>query len=729
MNDSVEPKGKLTPPTILFRLVVILAFLGLGVQLWRLQIIEGREYRRRAEENHIREVRLPAPRGVIYDRTYLQGQSKILASNAPVFVVSIVPAELPKGREEEIYQRLAGLIGVSADEIRQKVEKQKAAAELFTPVPIKANLERAVALRIDEARLELPGVSVSVESTRRYTDGSLFAHLIGYTALISPTLLPPERYRQLTSPEGGYTINDHIGAAGIEEQYEQLLRGHFGRKRLEVDAAGRQRELGVAEKPRPGSNLVLTIDLDLQRFVDQALREGLHQSPSGVAIVMDPRNGEVLALVSQPAYDNNIFSDESREDELTALLKDPNQPFFNRATSGLYPPGSTFKLMTGIAALEEGVATRDTVIESRGAIFVEGQRLPEWNPTGLGRLNFIQAIANSSNIYFFILGGGFEKEYPTGPLRLGLGHERIARYARMFGYGAPTGIDLPNEAAGTIPDDAWKQAKIGSPWLKGDTYNMSIGQGYVQATPLQVANATNAIANGGTLYRPHLLKAIVDANGQVTQVIQPEVIRNVDVDPKNLQVIREAMEAGFSTGELLPPFRVPGLRVAAKTGTGEFAGEVNAQGELPTHGWFTSFAPADDPQISVTVFVDRGSGSKDAAPIAMRIIRHYFGIPEDAPAEPTPAATPSAQPTPSAVAPQAPRVVPTAPARAAAPPPAAQPTPAPPETKPTATPQPARTPRPAPTVAPQPTPQAKPTAPASSAPRGAPTPKPTQGTH
>jgi penicillin-binding protein 2 len=713
MHEALAPKGKLSPPTVLFRVGVVLVFAGLAIQLWRLQIVEGQEFRRRAEENHIREVRLPAQRGVIYDRQMLEGRNRILASNAPIVVVSVIPADLPKGQEDEVYERLAGLIGMPQQEIRQRVDQQKSHHDLFAPVPVKYNIERATALLLYGARLELPGVIVSEESTRQYSEGPLFSHLLGYTALISPTLLPPEQYRRLTSPEGGYSVNDRIGADGLEEKYEQLLRGAFGRKKLEVEASGRQRELGVAEPPKPGSNLVLTLDLDLQRFVDNALREGLRHSPSGVAVVMNPRTGEILSLVSQPAYDNNIFTDESREAELTGLFRDPNQPFFHRAVAGLYPPGSTFKLVTGIAALQEGIANRQTVIDSRGAIFFENdrfpganasQRLPEWTSTGLGRLNFIQAIANSSNIYFFILGGGYERDFPAGPLRLGLGHDRLARYARMFGYGAPTQIDLNDEAAGTIPDEAWKQIKRGETWFKGDTYNMSIGQGYVQATPLQVANATNTIANGGTVYRPHLLKAVVDANGQVSRTVQPESIRQVDVDPSKLQLIREAMEAGFSTGALLPPFRVPGLRVAAKTGTGEFAGEVNAQGELPTHGWFTGFAPAENPQISVTVFVDRGSGSQDAAPIAMKIFRHYFNIPQDAIA--TPAPTPSvnpqpqaaptrpgvAQPTPT-VRPGQPRpatAVPTAGARAA-------------EAAPTPTPAPraARTPAPAqPTPAP-----------------------------
>jgi penicillin-binding protein 2 len=661
MNDTLDPKGKLSLPTILFRVAVLLAFTGLAAQLWRLQIVEGREFRKRAEENHIREVRLPAPRGVIYDRKWLDGQPRMLASNSPIHVLSIIPGEVPKGRQEDLYARLELIIGVPKEQIRARVDKQHNELDLYTPIPIKYNLQRDLALRVLQAHLELPGVVISDESTRRYNEGRLFSHILGYTGLVSPTLLKPDVFKRLTSPEGGYSINDRIGADGLEERYEQLLRGRYGRKKLEVEASGKQRELGVADPARPGSNLVLTLDLDLQRFVDSALREGLHNSPSGVAIVMDPRSGEVLALVSQPGYDNNVFTDEDRDAELTSLLKDPEQPFFNRAVHGLYPPGSTFKLMTGIAALQEGVASRSTVIESRGEIFVENdrypgarasQRLPEWTPVGLGRLNFIEAIANSSNIYFFILAGGYEKEYPAGPLRLGLGNERLARYARMFGYGAATGIDLNDEADGTMPDEAWKQAKRNEPWYKGDTYNMSIGQGYVQATPLQVANATNTIANGGTLFRPHLLKAVVDADGQVVRTVRPDVIRTVDVDAGNLAVLREAMEAGFSVGSLLPPYRVPGLRIAGKTGTGEFAGEVNAQGELPTHGWFTGYAPADDPKISVTVFVDRGSGSKDAVPIAMRIFRHYYGISEELQAPPLPTPTVfAATPGPTAAVP------------------------------------------------------------------------------
>jgi penicillin-binding protein 2 len=414
----------------------------------------------------------------------------------------------------------------------------------------------------------------------------------------------------------------------------------------EVEASGREVGTLREERAEPGKNLVTTIDLDLQKSVRQFLSEGLYHGSVGVAVVSDAKSGEILSLVSLPDYDDNVFGDDSREDELAALLKDPEQPFFHRAIAGNYPPGSTFKLVTGLGALQEGVANRNTIIESKGILWVPHdyypgyrQPFPDWSV--LGKLNYLQAIANSSNIYFFYLGGGYE---PEG--FVGLGNERLARYARMIGYGAPTGVDLPGETAGTIPDEAWKVKTIGEKWVKGDTYNMSIGQGYVEASPLQVQNMTMTIANMGKVLRPHVVRQIVDSDGNVLSTASPEVVRTIDVDPRNIQTTIEGMELGFS-GPLLRDFRVPGLRIAGKTGTAEYGQAANG-GPLPTHGWFTGFAPIEDPKIVVTVFVEKGSSSLDAAPIAARIIRHYFGFP-DVPTKPPPApAQPAAQPAPGA---------------------------------------------------------------------------------
>jgi penicillin-binding protein 2 len=636
MLDSGEPRGTSGVVLHLFRATTLVAFGILAAQLWRLQIVEGPQLRQRAESNRVRVSQIPPPRGVIYDR-----KGTIVASNAPDFVVSIVPADLPAREEGAVYERLAEIIGGETVDIRRAVDRRKAEGDLFTPISIKSSVPRDAALTIEQRHIELPGVLVSVESSRRYADGPLLAHILGYTGPISPTVLSPAEYKQKTEKEG-YSINDRIGTAGLEDSYERYLRGKPGRRTYEVEASGRTVGDIRVEQPASGNNVALTIDVDLQRAVAGILREGLHQGNVGVAILSDVKSGEVLSLVSLPTYDNNIFTDDARDEELAGLLKDPEQPFFDRSISGQYPPGSTFKLVTGLGALQEGVAKRETIIESKGVLYVPHdfypnmrQPFPDWSP--LGRLNFIQAIANSSNIYFFYLGGGYEPEKFTG-----LGVDRLARYARMFGYGTRTKIDLPGESAGTVPDDPWKLQHVGEHWVKGDTYNMSIGQGYVEATPIQVHNMTVTIANGGTVLTPHVVREVADPDGQLLVANRREESGALQVDPRHLQTLVDGMEAGFS-GQLLRDYRIPNLRVAGKTGTAEYGQGVNALGGEQTHGWFTGFAPVQDPRIAVTVFVERGSSSRDAAPIAARILRHYFEIPENAPAPP---ATPLPSPVP-----------------------------------------------------------------------------------
>ena len=438
MLDSDESRGttsRLAPH--LFRAAVLVAFALLATQLWRLQIVEGPQLRQRADSNRVRVSQITPPRGVIYDR-----KGTLVASNAPIFVVSIVPADLKPAQEADTYARLSKMVEVPIPEMRAAVEKRKVDGHIFDPVPIKSNVPREAALLIEQELASLPGVKVTVESVRKYAEGRLLAHILGYVSPISPAILPQDEYKQKIEKDG-YTINDKIGAAGLEDTYESVMRGRPGRQLYEVEASGREVGTLRVERPDPGKNLVMTIDLDLQRSVTQILQEGLFQGNVGVAIVSDAKTGEILSLVSLPGYDDNVFGDESREAELSALLKDPEQPFFHRAIAGNYPPGSTFKLVTGLGALQEGVASRNTIIESKGILWVPHdfypgirQPFPDWS--ALGKLNYLQAIANSSNIYFFYLGGGYE---PEG--FVGLGNERLARYARMIGYGSPTGVDLP----------------------------------------------------------------------------------------------------------------------------------------------------------------------------------------------------------------------------------------------------------------------------------------------
>jgi penicillin-binding protein 2 len=628
--------------TWLFRGVVLLLFGILTAQLWRLQVVDGQAYTTRSAANWLRQAIIAPQRGVIYDRN-----KTLLATNAPIFVISITPADVPRGRMPEIVIRVANELRVPPEDIQRIIDTRQARKDYnaFNPISVASNVDRDAIMRISEHQLDMPGVQVGVESTRRYTDGTLISHIIGYMGAISAD----EADQRL---QEGYGLDDHIGAAGIEQAYERDLRGQPGKRLYQVEVTGQEVGELRRQAEQPGRNLVLALDLDLQRDVTRILQEGLRNAPGGSAIVMDPRTGEILAMVSTPSFDANIIGNPSRDDELKQLLNDKDKtPMFPRAFSGQYPPGSVFKLVTGSAALQEGVANRDTVIDSKGVMYVEsdeypGVRQPFNDNNAYGPQTFLQGVANSSNIYFFWLGGGYAEGNRT--LFEGLGVDRLSRYARAFGYGSRTGLDIRGEADGTIPDPTWKQLRKNQPWFKGDTYNMSIGQGDVLSTPLQVANTTNVIANGGTLYQPHLARAELDSDGNVVKEFsQPVQGRPVPVDPANLAIMREAMEWGFE-GPWLKWFKIPGLRLAGKTGTAEFEGPLDEKKNLPTHGWFTGFAPADNPEVSVTVFVERGGGTDDASPIAARIFRRYFHLPDVPPDPPKRPPVPESAPKPPA---------------------------------------------------------------------------------
>ncbi|MBI2755673.1 MAG: penicillin-binding protein 2 [Chloroflexi bacterium] len=637
-GPNAEPRSR--AGVWVFRAVSVLLFAILTGQLWRLQIVDGRSYAGRSAANYLRTAAIAPQRGVIFDRN-----RTLLASNAPTFVVSITPADVPKGRLEEIVIRLANELRVPPTDLQRVVDRWKGRPDysVFTPIPVRYDVDREAIYRISERSSEMPGVQVSVDSVRRYTDGAPTSSLLGYMGPIAP-----EDAKKRESQ--GYSPEDRVGAVGLEAAYEDDLRGTPGKRLYQVDVTGQEVTEIRREAAKPGNSLVLTLDLELQRDVQRILLEGLGNYPSGAAIVSDPRTGEILAMVSTPTFDNNVIGDVTRQDELQALLQDDKMlPMFPRAYGGTYAPGSVFKLVTGSAALQEGVATRDTIIDSKGVMYVASEEYPgvsqAFNDNAAwGKQNFLQGLANSSNIYFFWLGGGYQEGDVT--IFKGLGVDRLAKYARAFGYGAPTGIDLPGEKRGIVPDEQWKMDNKNERWFKGDTYNMSIGQGDVLVTPLQVANATNAIANGGTLYEPRLGKYELNSDGQVVRTIQSQG-RPVGVDPNNLALMREAMEFAFA-GPHLKAFAIPGLRAAGKTGTAEYPGPLDAQGNLPTHGWFTGFAPANDPVVTVTVFVDRGGGSQ-ASPIGARIMRRFFRLP-DAPATP--------QPNPAPLPPAAPRQAP-----------------------------------------------------------------------
>lgn len=667
----------------IFRGVVLIAFIVLATQLWNLQVVHGETYKALADANRFRLTQVPASRGVIYDRN-----GKLLVRNRPIYNVIIIPAYLPEDAtaEAKVFARLSELLDLpittqmepvtghnngyfhaighhqynrllkrqiinprsrqyarASKGIRDKVDENRISAP-FLPVTIATDVDPMIIAKLEEDRLHLPGVLIDTAPTREYIFKELTSHIMGYTGPI-----PAEKFSQYQTQ--GYDLTDIIGLAGLESEYEEWLRGIKGLENIEVDVTGQKiRTVSRDIEVRPGHNLQLSLDIDLQKAATKALQEemDLVGSNQGVAIAMNPQNGEILAMVTLPSYDNNIFSRGITSRELSLLSEDPWTPLVNHAIAGLYPPGSIFKIIPATGGLEEGVVTQDTTFVDEGVLYLPNRFEPDnpdlaqpfygWLRSGLGEVNVVSALALSSNIYFYQVGGGYE------PIKFeGLGLSRLAAYAERFGLGEPTGIDLPGELAGLVPNEKWKRINYSEAWLTGDTYNMSIGQGFVLATPLQMLNAYAAIANGGTLYRPHLVKDISDADGNLVKIIEPEVIGRLDVKPENLQLVREGLYGAihWESGTAYDTFDVPGIDASGKTGTAEFCDNypqcLDRDGRVATsHAWFAAYAPTNNPEIVTIVFIYGGNeGSQVAVPVTNKILRQYFGIEDESEAETT----------------------------------------------------------------------------------------------
>lgn len=649
VDEESKPRGKFR----LMRAAILVVFSVLVFQLAQLQVAQGEHYRSEANRNRYRLIQTDALRGIIYDRA-----GKIVVRNIPSFNVSIVPADLGDADEDRVFKDLSTLLGVPIETVIENnsddvlgtlpsdlerdvtpPKRKPGLRELidhgqsdpYTPVLIKSSVSRDIAFYLEERHLDFPGIRVGLEPVREYPEASLLSHILGYVGRI-----PRESYTEYKS--AGYAPSDQVGLAGLEYSFENELRGVKGRRYIEVDVAGREVKRLGDESPTPGHNLVLTIDTEFQKTVQAILQKSMRgaRSKQGVAIVMDPRNGEILALVSLPSYDNNLFATGISVDDYTNLAQDPLHPLVNQAITGQYPPGSTFKLIPAAAALQEKVLDVNTRLATPGIIWIPNRYYPDdltlaqpfydWYKPGFGALSIREGLMYSSDVFFYKVAGG---EFPN--FDNGLGIERLAAYARMFGLGERTGIDLTGEAKGLVPDDTWKRkSTIGDVWTIGDTYNMGIGQGYILATPLQVAEYTAVVANGGTLYKPQLVHSVLEANGVVVRTIEPRVIRRLPIEPQNLALVREGMRNAVTRGTAVR-VNLNDVAVAAKTGTAEYYGpKVN--GHLPTHAWFTAFAPYDNPQVVVTVFIfGGGEGSEVAAPVAADILRAYFRLNPDAP--------------------------------------------------------------------------------------------------
>jgi penicillin-binding protein 2 len=545
-------------------------------------------------------------------------------NNEADFAVAIIPGDLPERGQTAIYRLLADVIDVDSDEIESEVEAGIERQGEYNPVIIKDRLDRETALVLMELEPHAPGMRVLVAPSREYLTGSLLSHVLGYVGPVSA-----EEFAELSAD--GYNPQDFIGKNGVELNYEGVLRGQPGKQLVEVDAAGRELEVISERSPVDGSNLVLTIDVDLQREVARILELHAGDSDNAAAAVMDVKTGELLAMVSFPSFDNNAFDSTLSSEELAALIDAPGKPLVNHAIAERYPPGSTFKTIVGAAALQEGVATTATTITSPGYITIENEFdpnvlyvYPDW--AELGVLDFYDGLAMSSNVYFYYLAGGYPDEGFSG-----LGEERVAAYARAFGLGSPTGIDLPGESPGFVPDATWKSDNFSEPWTLGDTYNFGIGQGYVATTPLQMLTAVASMSNGGQLLTPHVVKELIDSHGNVFEELAPEPRSTVPIAPAYLDALKAGMLQSVTDG-VASSASVSGLSVAGKTGTAEF-GEAREDGTFETHGWFVGFAPYEDPEIAVVVFFQRGSGSSNASPAAGQIFDYYFNAPRLAQAD------------------------------------------------------------------------------------------------
>ncbi len=603
-------------------ILVLLAITVLIVQLYRLQIINGADYRSQADNNRFRLETIPAPRGVIYDRRH-----EVLARNHPSYSVGIVGADLPSGEARvQVLQRLADLLGSPADKLIQQA--QSANETQFTFVPLATNVSQQVAFEVEERHLDLPGVHVQIEPIREYTLGAVMAPILGYVGRISDA-----QYQRLKDdPTQRYSPQDTIGQVGIERTFETQLRGQPGQEQMEVDATGRRvRSLGVSN-PIPGDNLILTIDSHLQKKITDILSSGLSRYQVAAAVAIDPRNGQVLSLVSVPSYDDNLFAAGISDADYRRLLNDPQKPLLNEAISGLYPPGAAFHVVTAIAGLQTGVITPTTTIDCPGFITVPnrfdptvGTRLSDAKAYGMQDVE--SAIADSCNVFFYVVGGGD----PEGT-RNGLGIDGIGQYARMFGLGQTTGIDLLGEEDGFVPSVRWKRQTLNQDWVPMDTYQAAVGQGYLTVTPLQMANLAAAIANGGTLYRPQLVLQIQDANGKIVQDYQPDVTRRLPINASYLSIVRQGMIDATGSGTTAAGTHfdgaaklaaVPGFKVGGEVGSPGY-GVPDSSGKLPTHGWFIGFAPADQPRIALAVFLGNGSGPEDAARVAHDIFAYFL---------------------------------------------------------------------------------------------------------
>ncbi|MEO8625453.1 MAG: penicillin-binding protein 2 [Candidatus Limnocylindrales bacterium] len=566
------PQNRLGVRFGVFGLIIVLVVGALTTRLFYMQAVQGGYYSDLAAQNQNKTVTIKSARGIIYDRN-----GRELAINVPSYVAYIRPADLPFSQRDSVASRLATLLNLNEADIIAAVDKY--ASQRFELVRIASDISSDVARIIVEESRNLPGVEIAIEDRREYEYGPLLSHVMGYVSPISA-----DQLSQLA--DQGYLADDEIGQTGVEDKFESVLRGTYGQETVERDGSGRiVRTVEITQPPLAGNSLELTIDTKIQQEATQALQwaTDIMNLQHGVIIVANPQTGEILGMVSLPTYDDNMFARGITNDEYQTLIDNPNHPLVNYAISEQYPPGSTYKLVTASGGLMDRVITPTSTLETAGYIEIGTQKYRDWNPRGFGPLNVTQAYAVSSDTYFYQVAGM-------------LGADRLAYWADQWGFGKRTGIDLPAEAKGIIPTNAWKQATFGQNVYPGEVYHAGIGQGYDAVTPLQLLNAYMALANGGKLYKPQIVRRVLAPDGSVVQDFQPQVLSTVGVDPGVLLTMRLAAREVVTSRHSGNLVDEP-LVVAGKTGTAEF-GIRDGQGQLPFHSWFVAFVPnftADTP--------------------------------------------------------------------------------------------------------------------------------------
>lgn len=604
MGLNSTGSGALQNRFLLFSLAAFGFFLLLILRLWYLQVISTEQYLTLAEKNRIRDIPIAAPRGPIYDR-----DGKLLVQNRPAFTLSVLRQELEN--REELFQRLSGYLDVPLEDLNKRFAKSKRFPR-YRPFPLAEDIGLDSLERVQENALDLPGILTEVRPIRSYPEGEMAAHLFGYLAEVTEDDLRGEKVE--------YRLGEYLGKSGLEKNMEHYLRGASGERRVEVDVRGKELRQLTTLDPVPGNRLYLTVQRDLQRAAEAAFGD-----QAGAAVALDVRTGEVLAMVSRPSYDPAAFARGISGEEWIRLLQDPRHPLQNKAIKGQYPPGSTFKIVTALAALKAGVATPATTFYCDGKFTLGTREYRCWKRQGHGSVNLKKAIRESCDVYFYEVG-------------LKLGIDRIAEMAKSLGLGASLGFLLDGEKGGLVPTQQWKKERFNDRWYNGETVIAAIGQGYVLATPLQLAVMTAAVANGGTVLRPHVIRRVEDLNGNILLETKPEIISSPSLRASDLRQVQQGMVAVVNedsgTGRASA---LDSVKVGGKTGTAQVIKQkerIRDEAGIPyrfrDHALFIAFAPADDPHIAVAVVVEHGMhGGSAAAPIARAIFESYFGVTVD----------------------------------------------------------------------------------------------------